>query len=194
MSRGRLIGGIACLVLAAVLGVLYFTLPADKLMYNVGDENVPWLPAVLFAVVGVVLLASAGLGRQPAGPREPRPARAIDPEKAALNKRLESIGWGCFLIMAGGFLLVPGTLIPKGLWSIGVGLIMLGLNVARYLKGIRLSGFTTFLGILSVLGGSLQLLGWAEIEGAFLLIILGAFLLVKPWFDKRQIFGKAEEA
>ena len=29
---------------------------------------------------------------------------------------------------------------------------------------------------------------------AFLLIILGAFLLLRPWFDKRQLFGKAEQA
>mgnify|MGYP001817680070 CR=1 FL=1 len=30
-------------------------------------------------------------------------------------------------------------------------------------------------------------------KGAILLIVLGAYLLVKPWFDERQLFGKAEE-
>jgi len=49
-----------------------------------------------------------------------------------------------------------------------------------------MSGFTTFLGIISLIGGALQLVGLEAIEGAF--------LLVKPWFNKRQIFGKAEEA
>jgi len=38
------------------------------------------------------------------------------------------------------------------------------------------------------------LAGLEAIEGAFLLIILGTFLLVKPWFDKRRLFGKAEES
>jgi hypothetical protein len=110
----------------------------------------------------------------------------------ALNKRLETIGWGCFLILLGGFLFVPEMLVAKGHWSIGVGVIMLGLNVARYFCRIKLSGFTTFLGVAALLSGVLQLLGMHTLEGAILLIILGAYLLVKPWFDRRQVFGKAE--
>jgi hypothetical protein len=193
MDKGRLIGGIICLALAALLGVLNVVLPADKLMFTVGNENLPWLPPVILGAVGIVLLAGAGSGRQQAGTRTLRAPTAVDPDKAALNKRLEAVGWGCFLIMLGGFMLVPDTIVAKGFWSIGVGLIMLGLNAARYFFKIRMSGFTTFLGILSLIGGILQLFGLEGTEGAFLLIILGAFLLVKPWFDKRQLFGKAEE-
>lgn len=120
--------------------------------------------------------------------------KKIDPEKAALNKRLETAGWGFFLIMAGGFALVPEAVVPKGLWSIGLGLIFLGLNAARYSNGIRMSGFTTFLGILSLIGGVVQLLGWKSMDGAFFLILLGAYLILKPWFEKRQLFGKAEQS
>jgi hypothetical protein len=109
----------------------------------------------------------------------------------ALNKRLEAIAWGCFLIMLGGFALVPPQTIAKGFWSIGVGVIMLGLNAARYYNKIRMSGFTTFLGILALLSGVLELFGMNMLEGAILLIILGAYLIVKPWFDRRQLFGKA---
>jgi hypothetical protein len=100
------------------------------------------------------------------------------------------MGWGLFLIMIGGFALIPGDQIPRGVWSIGVGLIMLGLNAARYYYGLKLSGFTTFLGLLALLGGIAQLMGYDELEGAFLLIILGAYLLLKPWFEKRGVFGK----
>jgi hypothetical protein len=92
------------------------------------------------------------------------------------------------------FILIPGDQFPKGWWSIGVGAIMLGLNVARYVNGIKMSGFTTFLGILSIISGVLQLAGLDMLGGAIFLIILGAYLLIKPWFDKRQLFGKAEEA
>lgn len=111
-----------------------------------------------------------------------------------LNKRLENVAWGLCLNMLGGFALVPDEVIPKGLWSIGIGLIMLGLNLARYLKKIKMSGFTTVLGILSLVGGILELLGITNIEGAMLLIILGAYLIVKPWFDERKLFGKAEQS
>jgi len=116
----------------------------------------------------------------------------VDAEKAALNKRLETMAWGLFLVMLGGFMFVPKNLAPDGLWSIGLGLIMLGLNAARYFNKLRMSGFTTVLGILSVIGGIVQLAGVKNLEGAFLLIMLGAFLLIKPWFDKRDLFGKAE--
>ena len=114
-----------------------------------------------------------------------------DPEKAALNKNLERMAWGLFLIMLGGFMFIRQ--VPDGLWSIGVGAIMLGLNAARYLNQIRMSGFTTVLGILAMAGGVVQLFGVDGVEGAFLLIILGAYLVLKPWFDGRRLFGKAEE-
>ena len=117
----------------------------------------------------------------------------MDPEKAALNKRLETVFWGLFLIMLGGWALIPAATIPKGAWSIGVGLIMLGLNIARYLSHIRMSGFTTVLGILAVVGGIAEYLGWDSLNGALILIILGAYLILKPWFDKQRLFGKAEE-
>jgi hypothetical protein len=114
--------------------------------------------------------------------------------KTALNKRLETAAWGLFLVMLGGFMFVPETTLKKGFWSVGVGLIMLGLNAVRYYYQIRMSGFTTVLGILSVIAGILQVLGIVGFEGAFLLIILGAYLILKPWFDRRKLFGKAEES
>ena len=193
MNKSRLIWGIVCLILAAVIGVLSFALPLDSPFFYAGEQNLRWVPAVVLGIVGIVLLATAGGGGQ--APTEATQTAAIqNPEKAALNKRLESIGWGLFLIMAGGLALVPEATIPKGLCSIGVGVIMLGLNVTRYFYKIRMSGFTTFLGIIAIVGGVLELLGVKELEGALFLIILGSYLLVKPWFDKRQLFGKAEES
>ena len=192
MNKGRLIWGIICLTLAALLGVLNFVLPADKLMFMVDDTNMPHVPPIILGILGIALLATSGKGKKDTA-QAAQPAH-IDEEKAALNKRLEAVGWGCFLIMLGGFILVPHTVVARGFWSIGVGVIMLGLNAARYFSNIKMSGFTTFLGIISLLGGILQLSGLEAIEGAFLLIILGAFLLVKPWLDKRQLFGKAEES
>ena len=119
--------------------------------------------------------------------------RAVDPAKAEMNKRFESAAWGLFFIMLGGFMLVPETTVSKGYWSIGFGLILMGLNAVRYYNGIRMSGFTTFIGILSLLGGIFQLLGWRSLDGAFFLIILGAYLILKPWFEERKLFGKAEQ-
>jgi len=193
MNKGQLIWGIVCLIIAAVLVVLNLTLPPESLMFQIGNQNMPWVPPVVMAGVGIVLLATAGRKEEPTPQVEPvKPGQ--DPEKAALNKKLESVAWGLFLIMLGGFALVPANTIPKGVWSLGVGLIMLGLNAARYYYKLKMSGFTTFLGILSLIGGIVELVGITSLNGALLLIILGAYLIVKPWFDKRKVFGKAEDA
>ena len=198
MNKSQLIWGIICLVIAGVLAVLNLTLPPESLMFQIGATNMPWVPPVVLGIVGIILLATAGIGGQSeANPAaQVKPEMIQDPEKAALNKRLESIAWGCFLILWAGSMfwsrIMPDNPVREGLWSIGVGLILLGLNVTRYFNKIKMSGFTTVLGIISVIGGVVQLFGVKNLEGAFLLLILGAYLIIKPWFEKQHIFGKAE--
>jgi hypothetical protein len=76
------------------------------------------------------------------------------------------------------------------LWSIGVGVIC-GERGTLLLwhpdGGFPRSGS-------SLLGRIGELIGQTSLQGALLLIILGASLVLKPWFDKRQFFGKAEES
>ncbi len=192
MNVSRLITGIILLAVAALLAVLNFVLPPDKLMFMIGDANLPIVPAMVLGAVAIWLIATAGQVEKAPTEKQPVAEQAItsDPEKVALNKRLETMGWGLFLIMLGGFSFVPHELVAKGVWSVGLGIIMLGLNAARYYNGIKMSGFTTLLGLLSLLTGITQLLGFAALDGAFFLIILGAYLILKPWFDKHQLFGK----
>ncbi len=193
MNWPRFIWGILCLALAALLAVLNIVLPPENLMFMVGNTNMPWVPPIAFALVGILLLATSARGAEEAEERA-RQRIEEDPEKVALNKRMEAIAWGFFLIMLGGFVFIPESVVEKGLWSIGVGVIMLGLNAARYSKQIKMSGFTTFLGVISVLGGVFQLAGLQAYDGAILLVVLGALLLLKPWFDKHRLFGRAEES
>jgi hypothetical protein len=188
MDKGKVIGGIICLVVAGLLTIANLRLPPEDLMFQVGDVNMPWVPPIVLGIVGIVLLATMKK------PEEKKEELVIEPERATLNKRLETVAWGAFLIMLGGFMFVPEEIIRGGWWSIGVGLIFLGLNAARYFSGLRMSGFTTFLGIVSVIGGVLDLVGLEGVNGAVLIIVLGAYLLFKPYFEKRQIFGKAEES
>ncbi len=188
MNKSKLIWGIICLVIAGGLAVANLALPPEDLMFQVGDINMPWIPPIVLGIVGVVLLATVNQ------PEERKEEPDIDTERAALNKRLETMAWGAFLIMLGGFMFVPEEIIKGGWWSIGVGLIFLGLNAARYFSGLRMSGFTTFLGIVSVIGGVLDLVGMEGVNGAVLIIVLGGYLIAKPYFEKRQLFGKAEES
>jgi hypothetical protein len=197
MKKLNLFLGILSLLATAGLVYANLTLPPESIWFNIGYGNWPWAPPIIFGIVGIVLLATAGIG-QPSVVTPETPPVIQDPEKAALNKRLENIALGCFLVMWGGSMfwsvISPTSPIREGVWSIAVGLIFLGLNAARYINKLRMSGFTTFLGILSVFGGVVQLFGIKGLEGAFLLIILGAYLVLKPWFEKQRLFGKAEEA
>ena len=192
LNVGRLIGGIICLMIGMFLGLLTFVLPEERMMFMIGDDNVPIVPAIILAGVGIWLIATSRKSKEESVAVDPEVAQLEgfkDEESLALNKRLETIGWGLFLIMLGGFAFVPHDQVPRGSWSVGVGVIMLGLNATRYYYGIKMSGFTTFLGIFAVLSGTGELLGFYSLDWALLLIILGAYLVLKPWFEKRKLFG-----
>ena len=100
-----------------------------------------------------------------------------------LNRNLETVAWGTFFVWWGITELVPG--LPHGTGAIGIGLIFLGLNVARWLNGIPTSGFSTTLGILALVLGGLELaisvlrLPFELPVFAILLIVLGVILLAR---------------
>jgi hypothetical protein len=112
-----------------------------------------------------------------------------DEQKGALNKRLESISWALFLIMIGGIWLVPEERVPEGTWLIGVGVIMLGLNGARYLSNIKTSKFTMVLGILALIFGISDFFNVNFPFFPILLIFIGAKIifkvLIKPLIEKK---------
>ncbi len=97
--------------------------------------------------------------------------------KRDLNKRLETVGWGLFLIMLGGFALAKD--VPEGTWLIGAGLIMLGLNAVRLLLGIRASWFTLILGTIALLSGLGSVYGIEVPVGPLLVILIGLAVIVR---------------
>jgi len=105
--------------------------------------------------------------------------------KKELNKRLESVSWGLFLVMLGGIWLVPGNVIPEGTWLIGAGLIMLGLNTARYYNHIPMSNGTIFLGVIALLVGFGDFLKLDLPVFPILLILIGLSFLVRVMFERK---------
>ena len=91
------------------------------------------------------------------------------------NRNLDTIAWGAFFIWW-GITELFGSL-PEGVGAIGVGLILLGLNMVRSMKGISTSGFTTILGILALVWGGLELAG-AVLSLPFELPIFAILLIV----------------
>jgi hypothetical protein len=102
-----------------------------------------------------------------------------DARKQDLNHRLETVSWGLFLIMLGGFALVKG--VPEGTWLIGAGLIMLGLNAVRLMAGIRASWFTLILGTIALLSGLGDVYGIDIPVGPVLIILIGLAIVVRAF-------------
>ena len=98
-----------------------------------------------------------------------------------LNQNYETIAWGSIFILWGITELF--TSIPDGIATIGIGLILISLNVARSRNGLPTSTFSTLLGILALLLGGIQLaqpvlhLSFEIPVFAILLIVFGVSLI-----------------
>ena len=84
---------------------------------------------------------------------------AIKPQGGVSEQQLERVGWALFLILIGGLALLPRGLAPEGTWFAGTGLIMIGLNVGRHWKGVRISAFSAVLGMIILAVGSAAMAG-----------------------------------
>ena len=73
----------------------------------------------------------------------------------ALNRKYETIAWGAFFIWLGVTNLFLG--LPEGVGAVGIGVLLLGLNLARYVSKIPTSGLTIFLGALALVLGLFDL-------------------------------------
>ncbi len=73
--------------------------------------------------------------------------------KSALD--LGTIAWGALFILWG--ITEMFTSLPKGIGALGIGVILVGLNLARSWTGQRVSSFSTTVGILALLLGGLEL-------------------------------------
>jgi hypothetical protein len=106
------------------------------------------------------------------------------------NRNFETIAWGALFIWWGTTELVKT--LPEGTGVIGIGLILLGLNLARHLNGIAISAFTTTLGVLVIIWGGLDLAGallslpFELPVFAILLIVLGVYLAAGQLIRRRN--------
>jgi hypothetical protein len=97
------------------------------------------------------------------------------------NIDFSAIAWGAFFILWGITEMFKS--LPDGTGTVGIGVILLGLNLARLWKGQPISGFTTTLGVLALLLGGLQLarpflhLSFELPIFAILLMVLGLIVL-----------------
>lgn len=110
----------------------------------------------------------------------------MEMHKRSLDRRLDSIGWGLFLVMIGGLWLVPEGRLPGGTWLIGTGLIILGTSLIRYLNDNKVSGFWVFIGLLALGSGVGDVFGVNLPVFPLLLIFIGVGILFDIFIRHRE--------
>ncbi len=110
------------------------------------------------------------------------------------NQRFETLSWGLLFIWLGAWWgLLEDKVLPGGAGALGVGMILVGLNLARWLRGIPISILSSTFGALFLILGGMKL---ANVSMncpclqmpvyALFLIVLGGILLVREFMPARK--------
>jgi hypothetical protein len=99
--------------------------------------------------------------------------RAID------NKVLDAIAWGSFFILLGLVWFASSIYsIDTGAWvAVGVGIILMAINLTRLSVGIKISKFSLFIGVLAFALGGAGLIGYSLELMPTMILLLGVFIV-----------------
>ena len=99
--------------------------------------------------------------------------------KIALNMRFEIFAWALFLIMIGILWLMPEGRVPSGTWLIGTGMILLGLDLTRYLNRIWVTSVSLVLGATALVAGIVEVLFSVQLFFPLLVLAIGVSVILK---------------
>jgi hypothetical protein len=106
-------------------------------------------------------------------------ATTEDRDRRELDHEIARIGWALLFMMTGGLLLLPG--VPQGTWLIGIGVILVGAQLLRFLNHIPMSTFSLILGAAALLLGVAAFAGYVTSVELFpIVLILIGLTIVLP--------------
>jgi hypothetical protein len=73
-----------------------------------------------------------------------------------LNQRYETIAWGAIFILLATLMFIPGD--QNNVFLLGIGVILLVLNLARNIKGMAVNLFSTIIGVMALVVGCISVL------------------------------------
>jgi hypothetical protein len=97
------------------------------------------------------------------------------------NNVLNAVAWGVFIVLLGvGWLSSIYYQIDTGIYiALGVGFILIALNLVRYAVGINISKFSFFIGLLALALSGSGLLGYALPLIPTLIVLVGLFIVAE---------------
>jgi len=100
-------------------------------------------------------------------------------EKSPNNKTLDALAWGLFIVLIGvGWYVGAAYNMDTGPYiALGVGLILVCLNLARRQMGIKISKFSLFVGLVALAIGVAGIFGYALDLFLTVIILIGLFIV-----------------
>ncbi|MEM2147752.1 MAG: hypothetical protein QXJ94_04025 [Candidatus Bathyarchaeia archaeon] len=97
------------------------------------------------------------------------------------NVALTSLAWGLFFVWIGvSWIANEYYSVPMGTYvALGVGIILVGLNAARKVLGLRLSKFSLFIGIVALAFGGAALTGYTLPLWQTIIVLIGLFIIAE---------------
>ena len=97
------------------------------------------------------------------------------------NNVLNAVAWGVFVVLLGvGWLLSIYSQIDTGIYiALGVGFILIALNLVRYGVGINISKFSFFIGLLALALSASGILGYAMPLIPTVIVLVGLFIVAE---------------
>jgi hypothetical protein len=98
------------------------------------------------------------------------------------NKVLDGIAWGLFFILLGlvWFVSTNNYSIDAGQYvAVGVGIILIGINLIRLGVGIKVSKFSLFIGLIAFALGGAGIIGISLPLVPMVIILIGLFIVAE---------------
>jgi D-alanyl-lipoteichoic acid acyltransferase DltB (MBOAT superfamily) len=97
------------------------------------------------------------------------------------NKLLNSAAWGAFFVVLGlGWIASIAYSIDVGAYlAIGIGAILVTINIARLNGGISLSKFSLFIGLIALALGGAGLIGYSLPLIPTVIVLVGLFVVAE---------------
>jgi len=102
-------------------------------------------------------------------------------ENSITNKVLDAIAWGVFIVLLGvGWITSTYYNMDTGIYiALGVGVILIALNLARKTAKIAISKFSLFIGMLALALSGAGIVGFAMPFIPTVIVIVGLFIVAE---------------
>ncbi len=97
------------------------------------------------------------------------------------NKVLDGLAWGSFFILLGLVWFISASYsIDAGAYvAVGIGLILIGINLIRLNVGIKVSKFSLFIGLIAFALGGAAIIGYSLPLVPMIIILIGLFIVAE---------------